>query len=1062
MAELRSRSRLVGLVCSIGLLVGVSTAKAETPAAPDHAAKMTAGLALFHQQVRPLLLQNCFKCHGGDSVESGFNMTDRDGLLKGGETGVVVVVGKSHESLLYKLIAHSQKPHMPSEAPKLPAEAIARIAEWIDLGAPFDAPLKPMTGPLWTEKELPATARKFWSFQPLHRIEPPGVKNAGWCRTPIDRFILAKMEAAGVTPNPQASKPRLIRRLYFDLVGLPPTPEEIAAFVADSAPDAYEKLVDRLLANPHFGERWARHWLDLARFAESGGFEHDRDRPNAYVYRDFVIRAINDDLPYDTFVRWQLAGDEIEPENPQANMATGFLAASVHSDQITKSEVERHRYDEMDDMLATTGTAMLGLTIGCARCHDHKYDPILQRDYYRMLSAFTTTVRSETDMPANPEQYQREKQKFDREHEPFVAALQKYEAEKLPARFAEWEKSADHASHPIGDGMWLVLEPSRLNSQERATFTRLDDGSWLASGFNPRFDTYTFVARTNLTGITGIRIEAMADPSMVRGGPGRASNGNFDLTDLRLTATPVAELTAKSANNDAHTGDTGTPVKASESPSSRVGLCNPRATFEQKGLPVSATIDDDPHSGWAIDPQFGRDQAAVYETGHPIGFPGGTELTFTLQFNGNDQHAIGRLRIAIRQGAPPKELLGPSITEPVVAAAAVPAEKRSAKQADVLLAWYRSIDPEWQKLNRAVQEHLAKAPKQQTTRLFVASEGLAPVQSDTQGDVFFKQTYFLSRGDGSKKAGIAPLGVLQVLDTAPNKEKHWETMPPPGWRTSYRRRAVASWITDTQYGAGDLLARVEVNRLWQFHMGRGIVGTPSDFGARGERPTHPELLDWLAGQFIADSWHPKAIHRMILTSAAYMQSSAMNEADAKVDSNDRTFWRRPTQRLEAEVIRDSLLAVGNRLDPTMFGHSTLDPDSRRRSIYLTVKRSMLIPMLTVFDGPDALGGIGSRATTTVAPQSLYLLNNEQVRQCAQAMAGRIAPTQKASLESAIATGYQVAFGRAPTDGEAADSLSFLKQQIASYQQTGKPDARQLALADFCQALMCLNEFVYVD
>ncbi|HEX3999232.1 MAG TPA: PSD1 and planctomycete cytochrome C domain-containing protein [Pirellulales bacterium] len=1039
-------------------------ARAETPVAPDHAVKMAEGLALFQTHVRPLLLQNCFKCHGGDSVEANFDMTDRDRLLKGGDSGAVVTIGKSHNSLLYKLIRHSKKPHMPQDAPQLSAAAIASIAEWIDLGAPYDAPLKQaakaaVAEQAWTKKELPAAARKFWSFQPLHHFDPPPVKNSAWCRTPIDRFILAKMEATGVAPNPPASKPQLIRRLYFDLVGLPPTPEEIAAFVNDPAPDAYEKLVDRLLASPHFGERWGRHWLDLARFAESGGFERDQDRPNAYVYRDFVIRALNEDLPFDTFVRWQLAGDEFEPENPEALAATGFLAAGVHSDQITKSEVERHRYDELDDMLSTTGTAMLGLTIGCARCHDHKYDPILQRDYYQMLSAFTTTVRSEIDVVENPDEYKREKERFDREHEGYVAALRKFEAEKLPARFAEWDKSSN-ARHAADDGSWLVLEPASLGSREKATFTRLDDGSWLASGANGKFDTYTFVARTSLTGITSIRIEALADPSLVRGGPGRASNGNFDLTDFRVTALPLAEESKSHAGKSA----TGAASAHPGNPSRQsVALCNPRATFEQPGLPVRATIDADPHSGWAIDPQFGRDQAAVYEATEPLGFPGGTELTFTLQFNGNTQHNIGRLRIAIRKGPPPKELLGPWFAEPVVGALALPAEKRSPQQTAALLAWYRTTDPEWQKLDRAVRDHLAKAPKPQTVRTFLASEGLTPLNTgSTQGDLFFNQTYFLRRGDGNQKMGVAPLGVLQVLDTAPDRERHWEIAPPPGWRTSYRRRAIADWISDTKYGAGDLLARVEVNRLWQFHMGRGIVGTPSDFGARGDRPTHPELLDWLAARFIAAGWHPKAIHRMILTSAAYMQSSASNPADTKADPDDRTFWRRPTQRLEAEVIRDSLLAVGNRLDATMFGHSTLDPESRRRSIYLTVKRSKLIPMLTVFDGPDALGGIGSRATTTVAPQSLYLLNNEQVRACARAMAARIAPTPQASLESAIAAGYMVALGRHPTDGEAADSLGFLKQQIASYEESKGSDARQLALTDLCQALMCLNEFVYVD
>ncbi len=374
-------------------------------------------------------------------------------------------------------------------------------------------------------------------------------------------------------------------------------------------------------------------WL---RFAESHGFEHDSDRPTAYHYRDFVIRAINDDLPYDEFIRWQLAGDEFAPENPQAMMATGFLAAGVHSTQITKNEVEKQRYDEMDDMLATTGTSMLGLTIGCARCHDHKFDPIPQRDYYRMLSAFTTTVRSEADLDADPAATKLAKEKFDKEHEPFVAALRKYEHDELPARLAEWERTerAKPSQEP-----WLVLEPRSIVSREGATFKHLDDGSLLATGNNARFDSYIFVAETHLTGIRSLRIEALADPSMVKGGPGRASNGNFDLTDLHVTAMPV--------------GANGGSVKATP-----VRLINPRATFEQPGLPVRATIDGDPKSGWAVDPQFGHDHAAVYEVEGSLGSATGTLLTFTLDFNGNDQHNIGRLRISLSTKPPPAPLQG--------------------------------------------------------------------------------------------------------------------------------------------------------------------------------------------------------------------------------------------------------------------------------------------------------------------------------------------------------------------------------------------------------------------
>jgi len=313
---------------------------------------------------------------------------------------------------------------------------LANIAAWIDDGAPYDGSLLTAQGKetAWTQRVVPPAAKQFWSFQPLKHVAPPSVHRSSWIRTPIDRFILAKLEAAGLRPNPLVDRRHLIRRAYFDLVGLPPEPQEVEAFVRDPSPDAYEHLIDRLLTNQHYGERWGRHWLDLARFAESHGFEHDYDRLSAYHYRDFVIKALNNDLPYNTFIQWQLAGDEFAPENLLAQMATGYLAAGVHSTQITKNEVEKHRYDELDDMIGTIGTSMLGLTIGCARCHDHKYDPIPQRDYYQLLSTFTTTVRSEIEFNAAPDEYQRAKAAFDREHTKLLAPLKRYETTELPIR----------------------------------------------------------------------------------------------------------------------------------------------------------------------------------------------------------------------------------------------------------------------------------------------------------------------------------------------------------------------------------------------------------------------------------------------------------------------------------------------------------------------------------------------------------------------------------------------------------------------------------------------------
>jgi hypothetical protein len=1017
------------------------------PVDKDHPAKMARGLAIFKQQVRPVLVRRCVRCHGGKRTESDFDLTDRDRLLRGGESGPAVIPGKGKDSLLYKLISHSKEPTMPDDGDKLPAPAIAHIAAWIDNGAPYDAPLvAKRRPPTWTEKVVAADARRFWSFQPLRRPPLPRVKNTSWVRTPIDRFILARLEAAGVQPNPAVTKRQLIRRAYFDLVGLPPTPKEVADFENDKTEGAYKRLLDRLLSSPHHGERWARHWLDVARFAESHGFEHDYDRPSAYHYRDFVIKALNNDLPFDTFVKWQLAGDEFAPDNNEALKATGFLAAGVHSTQITKNEVEKHRYDEMDDMLATIGTSMLGLTLGCARCHDHKFDPIPQRDYYRLLSTFTTTVRSEIDLNVDAEKYKKIRLAFDKEHAPYLAALKKFEAEQLPVRLARWEKTPAAQPDRIP---WIILDPASFKSKGGATFTKLADGSLRAGGKNPPLETYTIVSQTDLTGITSVRLEALADSSLVKGGPGRAANGNFALTDFRVTIAPRTP----SARGGRKPPD-AKPID--------VKLLNPRATFEQKGLPVKAAIDNDPKSAWAIDPQFGKDHAAVFDTEKPIGFPGGSTLIFTLQFQNNTGHNIGRPRLALSTGRPPVALAGFGIPQHAFSLLRTPAGKRTAAQAAALRAWYRTIDPDWQKLNKQAEDHLLKAPKPAKVKALISSEGLPAVRLHTQGGDFLEATHFLNRGDPTQKMGDASQGFLQVLMNAPEGEKRWQAAPPRGWRTSYRRRSLANWITDVNQGGGRLLARVIVNRLWQHHMGRGIVASPSDFGTRGERPTHPELLDWLAAELIKNDWRLKPIHKLIMSSAVYQQTSEPDEARKRLDSHNRLFWRRLPHRLEAEVIRDALLAVSSRLDLTMFGPGTLDQGSKRRSIYFTVKRSKLLPVMQLFDAPEALTSVGERPTTTIAPQALLLMNNPHVRACARGFAKRIDPDRKTPVEDALKAAYQISLTRLPTAEELSDSAAFVKQQVASYMAAGKNDARELGYADFCQVLICLNEFVYVE
>jgi len=991
---------------------------------------MAKGLELFKNGVGQLLAERCVKCHCGEKTKGELNLTTREGLLKGGAEGAAILAGKSKESKLLRLIRHTEEPYMPKKEPALAPEEIARIAAWIDTGAPYDKPLVAKSGGK-NPGEVTDADRQWWSFKPLAKAKPPRVKDTKWVRNDLDNFILAKLEEKKLRPNGAADKRQLLRRAYFDLIGLPPTPEENDAFLNDKSSDAYEKVVDRLLASPHYGERWGRHWLDLARFAESHGYEQDYDRTNAYHYRDFVIRALNQDLPFDTFVKWQIAGDEFEPENPEAWRATGFLAAGTHATQITANQAEKERYDELDDLAGTIGTSMLGLTIACARCHDHKFDPIPTRDYYRLISTFTKTVRSDYDVPLDPSRYRREKAQFDAAHQPLVVALKRFEDEQLPARLAAWEKDGVRPALP----MWLVLDRLEAKSKGKATFTKNDDSSLLVSGENTDFDTFTFTAPAPLSGITAVRLEALADKSMTKNGPGRADNGNFALSDFKLTlgTNKVAAKFAKAT-----------------------------ATFEQKGLPVAAAIDGDAKSAWAIDPQFGTNHAALFELASPLTNAPGDTLTFTLKFDNNNKHAIGRPRLAVTTNAAPAldGAAGSALLVQVNQILDRPAPQRSTNEQAILLQWYRSQDPEWKRLNDAVVAHSGTEPQPEKAKMLVSSEGIPAVRNHTQGPDFYEKTFMLTRGDLNQKLEEAVPGFLQVLCRAPGAEKRWQASRPANARTPFHRAALADWLTDADVGAGHLLARVIVNRLWQHHFGRGLVSTPSDFGVQGEKPTHPELLDWLAGELVRNGWHLKPLHKLMMTSATYRQNNAVDTRRQAADPDNRLLWHRPPQRLEAEIIRDSILAVSGRLDKTQFGPGSLDERMLRRSVYFTIKRSKLIPMMVSFDAPDSLQGMGRRPQTTVAPQALLLLNNAQVRAAAAAFARKLS-LLKTESEAATAA-YRAALGRAPDKDELADAVQFLQAQTSSYQGDGKPDPRQRALADFCQVLFGLNEFSYID
>jgi len=1011
-----------------------------------HAADMAKGLALFKNDVRGLLNQHCLKCHGGDKIRGDLDLSTRAGLLKGGEEGPSVVPGKATSSLLYQLITHSQKPYMPAKADKLTAASIKKIAEWINLGAPYD---KPLTEKSVAGKGMQVTEgdRKFWSFVPLKKPATPKIKNTKWPANEIDHFVLSKLERKKLQPNESAAKRVLIRRLYFDLIGLPPTPMEVSSYVNDKAPNAYAKLVDRLLASKHYGERWGRHWLDVARFAESHGFEQDYDRKFAFHYRDFVIQALNVDMPYNQFVKWQIAGDEIAPNNPLAMKATGFLGAGVFPTQLTEKEFESARYDELDDMANTTGTAMLGMTIGCARCHDHKFDPIPVRDYYRFVNTFATTIRSEIDLEVDSAATIAAKAKWEKAHAPLVTALTKFENEELPKRFSDWAKNppADTAQK----AGWMVLDHLQAKSLDGADFSKQSDGSFIVGGKNPANDRWVLTAELQTVGLNAIRVEALADKSMKRNGPGRASNGNFALSDIRVFAMPK-----KGGKKQA------------------VKLINPKATHQQNtgGLSVASSIDGDKRkSGWAVDfGGIGKEQAAVFEFAAPVGFEGGTGLTVEMDFFVNTSHTIGRPRLAVTAAPKPVAIRGDGhaaslaiLMESLKKAGG--ADKLNAKDRGQLMKIYRAQDSEWNKLNNKVQQHLATKPQPKMEKVQVTSEGFKPTKHHADGrgfPHFYKKTYFLKRGDANQKEGEATQGFLQVLMRGGKNEKTWQVSAPEGSRTSYRRLSLANWITDTQHGAGHLLARVMANRLWQHHLGQGIVNTPNDFGLQGELPTHPQLLDWLATELIEGGWRLKPLHRKIVLSATYRQSADYDAAKQKVDPQNKLHWRRTPARLQAEVIRDSLLKMSGLLDTKMYGAGTLDERMKRRSIYFMIKRSKLIPTMQLFDSPEPLVSQGSRPATIIAPQALHFMNNGQVREAAVALAAQF--EKKTDDKEAINLAYQTVVGREPTELETKSISAFMQTQAGSYKAAGRNDARKLALADLSQVLFGLNEFIYVN
>ena len=1009
-------------------------------------------LAFFESKIRPVLVEQCYSCHSQEAatkgkLKGGLYLDSRDGILRGGDTGPALSSEHSEESLILKALRYEEYEMPPSG--KLSANIIEDFERWVAQGA-IDP--RRAAEPIKQKAMDLESGRKFWSLQPLGSIRPASGAH------PVDAFILAAQGAKDLTPSEMADPRVLVRRAWFDLLGIPPTPEELQEAIASlGVPEgqkgtvsavAWSALIDRLLERPEYGERWARHWMDIARFAESFGYEQDYDRPNAYHYRDFLIRAFNQDMPFDQMARWQIAGDELAPENPLAWMATGFLGAGAFPTQLTEREFESTRYNELDDMTATTSVAFLGLSIGCARCHDHKFDPISSEDYYRFAASFTAAIRSEKTLDLDPEANRKIAADHKLKLEELRRELMAYEAEQLPIELAKFISQRGNDPAKSLNDPWRNLR-GELESSAASQFKLQTDGSYLAIGDAPNQDKITFTAALPAGQWTALRIEALADPTLPRQGPGRADNGNFALGNLTVE----------------HLAKDQEPTK--------LVLEQPQATHQQNAdsLSIAASIDADLVSGWAIDGQIGKSQAAVFRIANAISTVESDRLRMTLLFHHpNAKHAMGRMRFSISKApSPPIEVGGDAPPADVLEAIAQIAEKLpmtkelpSSDAWKTALAWYKSVDPQWSQLNSKLTKLERDGPALRRTNVLVTTEGEphVPHHADGRGyPHFYPETHLLRRGDVDQKVSVVSPGFPKVFlkDLNAPAELTWADSTKSNSKSSYRRAALAKWLTDTTDGTGALVARVIVNRLWQHHFGRGLVATPNDFGSTGQKPTHPELLDWMAQELIDQGWKLKALHRHLMTSQTYMQTNRRPEDPRlKSDPDNLLWWHRPPRRLEAESIRDSMLVVSGLLDRTMYGPGTLDPNMKRRSIYFFIKRSQLIPMMMLFDWPEPLVSIGQRQTTTIAPQALAFMNNPIARAAAEALSNQISDVQQ------IDEVFLKVLSRSPTDAERQAAFRFIAQAQKTRQEQNVPQPEKMAIADFCQILLCANEFIYVD
>ncbi len=942
----------------------------------------------FNRDIRPILADHCFKCHGFDpgTREAGRRLDTREGALADSEGLRAIVPGKLKDSDVHWRINSKDADEVmpPAKGGKpLNAQQIALLDKWIEQGAEY---------------------AEHWAFKNPQRHTPPAAGN------PIDAFIGKRLQAEGLQFAPEAERHTLIRRLSLDLIGLPPTPAEVDAFTADAAPDAYQRLVDRLLASPHYGEKWGRHWLDSARYADTNGYEKDSPR-SIWLYREWVIGALNSDIPYDSFLIEQLAGDLLPGANSAQHVATGFLRNSMLNEE-GGVDPEQFRVEQVVDRVETVGRSILGLTVQCAQCHDHKYDPISQKDYFQLFAFLNNDEEAIYYHPSAKDDELRAEIKG--RVRGIEDELRKADAD-LGAKQAAWEKQMLEAPR----AEWVVLDPVETFGDTGVKFEELADHSLVARGDRQAEGQYSVTVHTPLEKITGFRVELITDPTLPHSGPGRREdNGNCVLTDFSVEVAPA------SAPKDA--------------PMEKIALGTPTADYEQKDFTVTQAIDGDPKkSGWAVGTAPGQNRSAhaVFPVVTPVGSAEGRRLSFRLTQKFGEQHCIGRFRLLATITPNPTADPLPSDLRQILAIAP---DQRSADQKQRVFTHYRTTRADWAEANGRIAAELQRWP--------VGTNTLA--LADRPGG---RETHLFKRGDWMQPGQKIQPGGLAILPPAP------ESNEPP-------RLRFARWLASPEQPT---VARVFVNRVWQQYFGTGLFATAEDVGFQGELPSHPELLDWLAWEFVDRGWSQKALHRMIVTSATYRQSSTVSPSLAEKDPYNRLLARGPRFRVGAEEVRDLALSVSGLLNPKIGGPSVFPvipngalsiafgntdwnvsagSERHRRAMYIHWKRSAPFPSLAVFDAPTAEKACNRRGRSNTPLQALTTLNDPAFMECAQSLALRIYQEAGPDDRTRLIHGFRLCTGRSPDNRETDALLALLAQE----RQTLEEDTARaitIALAD---------------